>query len=225
MGRGNRERGCIIVIVQQLKLEQHKVVTIEPTANLKELLEQLNECGYQHIPVVSEGIYYGMAGYPEVHQAFFESGQEKEAFLTGTKVESIAINRHATIHEEGNIEEIFKAIDWVPFLAVLDDESRFNGILLKSTLFEMLRDALGMHNLGVRLTVSMPEMKGYLEKFASVVKDHSNIFGLLVLDDDTNFGYRRVSFKVAPETDIDKLTEDLKHIGVRVFHVAPVQKA
>lgn len=213
------------MIVQQLKLEQHKVVTIEPTANLKQLLEKLDECGYQHIPVVSEGIFYGMAGQPDVFQAFFNSGQDKEAFLTGTTVESITVNRHATIHENGNIEEIFQAIDWVPFLAVLDEENRFNGILLKSTLFDLLRDALGMHKQGIRLTVSMPEMKGYLEKFASVVKEYSNIFGLLVLDDDTNFGYRRVSFKVAPDTDIDSLTDDLKHIGVRVFHVTPVQTA
>jgi CBS domain-containing protein len=210
------------VIVQQLKLEEHKVITIEPTASLKELLEVLDRCGYQHIPVVADGVYYGMAGYSEVYKAYFESGQEKQPFLTATKVDSIAINKGATIHEEGNMEEIFKKIDFVPFLAVLDEESHFNGMLLKSTLFDMLRDALGMHKPGIRLTVSMPEMKGVLGKFSEVVKDYSSILGMLVLDDNTNFGYRRVSFKVAPDTDIDALTEDLKHIGVRVFHVTPV---
>jgi CBS domain-containing protein len=207
------------VIVQQLKLEVHKVITIEPSSNLRELLDTLDRSGFQHIPVVSEGIYYGMAGYADVYKAFFECGAEKSQFLQETKVESIAVNRGATIHEEGNIEEILHGIDRVPFLAVLDAENRFNGIMTKSALSELLRDALGMHKPGIRLTVSMPEMKGYLEKFAEVVKDHSNIFGLLVLDDNTNFGYRRVSFKVSPETDVDALTEDLKHIGVRVFHV------
>lgn len=210
------------MIVQQLKLEEHKVITIEPSASLKELLEVLNRCGYQHIPVVMDGVYYGTAGCTEVYKAFFDSGLDKQQFLTSTKVESITINQSATIHEEGNMEEIFTKIDYVPFLAVLDEESHFNGILLKSTLFDMLRDALGMHKPGIRLTVSMPEMKGVLGKFSEVVKDYSNIFGMLVLDDNTNFGYRRVSFKVAPETDIDALTEDLKHIGVRVFHVTPV---
>jgi predicted transcriptional regulator len=218
-GRGVKERGCFFVIVQQLKLEAHKVISIEPSASLKRLLEVLDECGYQHIPVVEDGLYHGMAGYPEVHQAYFESQSDRESFLSGTKVEQIAINKDATIHAEGNIEEIFHAIDRVPFLAVLDEEGRFNGIVLKSTLFNLLRDALGMHQPGVRLTVSMPEMKGYLEKFATVVKNHSNIFGLLVLDDNTNFGYRRVTFKVSPDTDIDALTDDLKHIGTRVFHV------
>lgn len=216
-------KGAFDVIVQQLKLEEHKVITIEPTASVKELLEVLDRCKYQHIPVVSGGVYYGMAGYGEIYKAFFESGLEKQQFLQETKVETVTINQGATISEEGNMEEIFKRIDYVPFLAVLDGESRFNGILLKSTLFDMLRDALGMHKPGVRLTVSMPEMKGQLGKFADVVKDYSNIFGMLVLDDNTNFGYRRVSFKVAPETDIEALTEDLKHIGVRVFHVTPVQ--
>ncbi|KEO82048.1 HPP family protein [Tumebacillus flagellatus] len=210
------------MIVQQLKLEEHKVITIEPTASLKELLEVLERCGYQHIPVVADGVFYGMAGYSEVYKAFFDSALDKQAFLAGTKVESVTINKNATISEEGNMEEIFKKIDYVPFLAVLDGESHFNGILLKSTLFDMLRDALGMHKPGIRLTVSMPEMKGVLGKFSEVVKDYSNIFGMLVLDDNTNFGYRRVSFKVAPETDIEALTEDLKHIGVRVFHVTPV---
>lgn len=212
------------MIVQQLKLEAHKVITIEPNASLKELLETLDRCGFHFIPVVSDGIFYGIAGYADVHKAYFESGADKGQFLVDTKVESIAINRQATIHEEGNIEEILKGIDRVPFLAVLDEANHFNGIVTKSGLTEMLRDALGMHKPGIRLTVSMPEMQGYLEKFADIVKNYSNIFGLLVLDDNTNFGYRRVSFKVSPETDIDRLTEDLKHIGVRVFHIAPVTK-
>jgi CBS domain-containing protein len=207
------------VIVQQLKLEVHKVTTIEPSANLRELLDTLEQSGFQHIPVVSEGIFYGMAGYTDVYKAFFESNAEKSQFLLETNVESIAVNRSATIHEEGNIEDILHGIDRVPFLAVLDAANSFNGIMTKSALSNLLRDALGMHKPGIRLTVSMPEMKGYLEKFAEVVKDHSNIFGLLVLDDNTNFGYRRVSFKVSPECDVDALTEDLKHIGVRVFHV------
>lgn len=208
------------MIVQQLKLEVHKVITIEPSANLKLLLETLDRSGFQHIPVVSDGIFYGMVGYADVHKAFFESQTDKEKFLAETTAESIAVNRGATIHEEGHIEDILKGIDRVPFLAVLDESNRFNGIVTKSALTEMIRDGLGMHKPGVRLTVSMPEMQGYLEKFGMVVKDHSNIFGLLVLDDNTSFGYRRVTFKVSPDTNIDALTEDLKHIGVRVFDVA-----
>ncbi|MGZ4031189.1 MAG: CBS domain-containing protein [Tumebacillaceae bacterium] len=207
------------MIVQQLKIESHKVVTIEPTANLSELLQVLDNSGYQHIPVVSDGIFSGMVGYSEVHKAFFEAGSDKDSFLKETTVDSIAINREAIIDEEGDIEKIFKKIDRMPFLAVLDESNHFNGIITRSVLFGLLRDALGMHKPGVRLTVSMPEMKGYLEKFANVVKNYSNIFGLIVLDDDTNFGYRRVSFKVGNEADIDALTEDLRGIGVRVFHV------
>jgi Mg2+/Co2+ transporter CorB len=196
------------------------VITIEPSANVKSLLKKLDESGFQHIPVVGDGIYFGMVGYADVHKAFFESQTDKETFLAETKVESIAVHRDATIHEEGNIEDILKAIDRVPFLAVLDENNHFNGIVTKSALTEMIREGLGMHKPGIRLTVSMPEMKGYLEKFGAVVKEYSNIFGLLVLDDNTSFGYRRVTFKVSPDTDIDALTEDLKHIGVRVFHVA-----
>lgn len=203
-------------------MEAHKVYTIEPSASLKDLLDKLETSGYQFLPVVADNIFYGIAGYADVHKAYFESGTDKTKFLAETKVESIAINRQATIHEEGNIEEILKGIDRVPFLAVLDAENKFNGIVTKSTLNGMLRDALGMHKPGIRLTVSMPEMQGYLEKFAALVKNYSNIFGLLVLDDNTNFGYRRVSFKVAPETNIDAMTDDLKNIGVRVFHIAPV---
>jgi CBS domain-containing protein len=207
------------VIVQQLKLDVHKVITIDPEANLNELLETLDRVGFQHIPVVSDGVFYGMVGYGEVHKAFFESGADKKRFLTETKVEAITVNKHATVHEEGNIEDILKVIDRVPFIAVLTEDNLFNGIVTRSALFEMLRDALGMHKPGIRLTVSMPEMQGSLLKFAEVVKKYSNIFGLLVLDDDTNFGYRRVSFKVAPDADVDAITEDLRHIGMRVFHV------
>lgn len=218
--RQGREKGvAYIVIVQQLKIESHKVVTIEPTADLNELLQVLDKSGYQHIPVVADGIFHGMVGYADVHKAFFGAAIDKDSFLKETKVDAIAINREAIIDEQGDVEQIFKKIDRMPFLAVLDEENRFNGIITRSVLFGLLRDALGMHKPGVRLTVSMPEMKGYLEKFANVVKNYSNIFGLIVLDDDTNFGYRRVSFKVAPEANIDELTEDLRGIGVRVFHV------
>lgn len=212
------------MIVQQLKLDAHKVFTVEPTASLKQLYETLDRSGFQYIPVVEDGIFYGIAGYADVHKAFFESGLDKEQFLNETKVESVAINRSAIIHEEGNIEEILQAIDRVPFLAVLDEQSQFNGIVTRSTLTDLIRDALGMHKPGIRLTVSMPEMKGSLLKFSEVVKNYSNIFGLLVLDDNTNFGYRRLTFKVSPNTDIDALTEDLKHIGVRVFHVTLASK-
>lgn len=212
------------MIVQQLKLDAHKVVTIEPNASVKQLLESLDRSGFQYIPVVDDGIFYGIAGYSDVHKAFFESGLDKEQFLNETKAESIAINRSAIIHEEGNIEEILQAIDRVPFLAVLDESSRFNGIVTRSAITGLIRDALGMHKPGIRLTVSMPEMKGSLLKFAEVVKNYSNIFGLLVLDDNTNFGYRRLTFKVSPNTDIDALTEDLRHVGVRVFHVTLASK-
>jgi len=210
------------MIVSQLKLEEHKVVRVAPSATLKELLAVLDESGYQHIPVLENGRYHGMIGYAEVHKAFFDSHVDKETFLTTTKVEAIAINGDATIHEEGNVEEIFNRIDRVPFIAVIGDDGLFNGIVTRTQLFNLLRDALGMHKPGIRLTVSVPEMKGMLQKFGGAVKDHSNIFGLLVLDDNTTFGYRRISFKVGPETDINELTEDLKHIGVRVFHVTPV---
>ncbi|TCP53735.1 threonine dehydratase-like protein [Tumebacillus sp. BK434] len=208
------------VIVQQLKVEAHKVVTIEPTANLNELLTALDSCGFQHIPVVADGAFFGMVGYADVHKAYFESGSaDKEQFLTETKVDAITVNKNATIHEEGSIEDILLAIDRVPFIAVLSEEGTFTGIVTHSANFEMLRDALGMHKPGIRMTVSMPEMQGSLLKFADVVRKYSNIFGLLVLDDDADFGYRRVSFKVAPDADVDAITEDLRQVGVRVFHV------
>ncbi len=207
------------MIVQQLKLEAHKVVTIEPQASLKDLLATLDHCGFQHIPVVADGVFCGMVGYADVHKAFFESDVAKDQFLTETKVESITVNKHATVHEEGNIEDILKAIDRVPFIAVLDGEGAFTSIVTRNSLYEMLRDALGMHQPGIRLTVSMPEMQGSLLKFAEVVRKHSNIFGMLVLDDNADFGYRRVSFKVAPEANVDAITEDLRSVGVRVFHV------
>ncbi|ASS74535.1 hypothetical protein CIG75_05670 [Tumebacillus algifaecis] len=207
------------MFVQQLKVEAHKVVTIEPQASLKELLATLDSCGFQHIPVVADGVFHGMVGYAEVHKSFFESGYDKEQFLSETKVETITVNKNATIHEEGSIEDLLSAIDRVPFIAVLNDDNSFAGIVTHSANFEMLRDALGMHKPGIRLTVSMPEMQGSLLKFADVVRKYSNIFGLLVLDDDADFGYRRVSFKVAPDADVDAITEDLRGIGVRVFHV------
>jgi CBS domain-containing protein len=210
------------VNVQQLKLEVHKVVTIAPTASLKDLLATLDNCGYQYIPVVAGGKFLGIAGYPDVHRAFFECGCDKEKFLAQTTVAQVAVNKEAVIDEEGNIEEILKRIDRVPFLAVLDPQGNFNGIVTKSALTELIREGLGMHKPGIRVTVSIPEMRGYLEKFSSVVKNYSNIYGLLVLDDHANTGYRRLSFKVSPDANINGLTEDLKNIGVRVFHVAPV---
>ena len=70
----------------------------------------------------------------------------------------------------------------MPYIAVLDEDNHFYGILTHSRMLDMLSDAWDVKNGSYVLTVLSDNTRGNLIKMSKIVSKHTNMSSVMTLD-------------------------------------------
>ena len=100
-------------------------------------------------------------------------------------------NATKTIKVNSPFFRVFFNIKDLPYIAVLDEENHFYGILTHARLLDMLSDAWNIKNGSYVLTILSDNDRGNLVKMAKIISKYSNIAGCLTLDVKTGELVRR----------------------------------
>lgn len=177
--------------------------------------------GYRCIPVLDEfsSSFKGNIYLQDVYRAIV-----KEAVTWEDSIMTLISDEDVYIEEQASFFRVFSNIKKYPYLAVLESNNHFTGILTHANVMELLEDSWGIKTGSYTLTVSTHEYQGALSTMLTSMKKFTNIHSLMTLDNESTF-FRRIIVtlpKDTTKTTLDKLTNHLESQGFRVFDVEKI---
>lgn len=205
------------MIIKQRLLKKNDVVWCKESDSSAEVLDKLKTSGYRCIPILDDNgqKFIGNAYKVSILEHMLEHEKEEVAIV------ELARDLDGTIFEESSFFESFFSIKRLPYLAVLDDEQNFVGILTHSKVFELLEEAWGYKTGSCALTIALPDTEGILAKVLTLVKKKTSVHSVFTIDDD-NWYLRRVIItlgKEANQSTIKEIEELLHKVGARLIDV------
>lgn len=198
---------------------KHDVQYCEPTYTIKQAYEKIKDTGYRCIPILSNDGHNFLGLVYKVHlldYLYEEKGSEDDS------IEVLIKSQDAFIFEEDSFFKAFFTIKRLPFIAVLNEDNEFLGILTHANVMDVLADSFGMKTGGYTLTIATIEHKGAIKDLVSMLKD-INIDGMLTLDNGEKY-LRRIIVNLPAELPEEKLNKLVKKLGEKEFRVTHVDQ-
>lgn len=187
---------------------------------VKEAMDHLESVGYRCVPVLEQSTnkFVGNIYLASIYRYLLKKvGDESDS------IEKLIEDRDLSIPADSPFVEAFFKIRKYPFLPVLDDQNKLEGILTHSKIIDILEQSWGVKNGVYSITVSSSIYKGALKNFISIVSNEANIEGLLTLDDENRLFRRLVVTLSKKDVDDHKLQQLMKRLDKNGFRTIFVQ--
>lgn len=206
------------MLVKSLVLKKDKLTTVKETVTLEEALKVLEDSGYRCVPILDESgqIFRGNIYKMHIYRHKSRGGDMSLPVTTLMK------NATKTISVDSPFFKVFFNIKDLPYIAVLDENNLFYGILTHSRLLSMLSDAWNLDISSYVLTVSSSGDRGDLEKMSKIFAKYVSVAACMTLDAKSNEIVRRTLFTLPSGTDINTLKEIIKRLEKKSFIVSEI---
>ncbi|GEO77985.1 CBS domain-containing protein [Companilactobacillus mindensis DSM 14500] len=206
------------MLVKSLVLKKDKLTTVKETVTLEEALKVLEDSGYRCVPILDESgqIFRGNIYKMHIYRHKSRGGDMSLPVTTLMK------NATKTISVDSPFFKVFFNIKDLPYIAVLDENNLFYGILTHSRLLSMLSDAWNLDISSYVLTVSSSGDRGDLEKMSKIFAKYVSVAACMTLDAKSNEVVRRTLFTLPSGTDINTLKEIIKRLEKKSFIVSEI---
>lgn len=206
------------MLVKSLVLKKDKLTTVKETVTLEEALKVLEDSGYRCVPILDESgqIFRGNIYEMHIYRHKSRGGDMNLPVTTLMK------NATKTISVDSPFFKVFFNIKDLPYIAVLDENNLFYGILTHSRLLSMLSDAWNLDISSYVLTVSSSGDRGDLEKMSKIFAKYVSVAACMTLDAKSNEVVRRTLFTLPSGTDIETLKEIIKRLEKKSFVVSEI---
>jgi CBS domain-containing protein len=205
------------MIVKQRHLLKENVTFCKESDPASVVLKKLYDSGYRCIPILDDHGEKFVGNAYKVHILEHQLENKDE----DVPISQLAMDHDGFISEESSFYQVFFSIKKLPYLAVLDENGSFTGILTHSKLFEILEEAWGYKTGSCALTLAFPETDGILAKTLTEIKKKHPIHCVFSLD-DKDWYLRRVIVtlsKGATSKTVKEIEVLLHKIGVRILDV------
>lgn len=199
-------------------LAKSKVTYVTENMSISEARFTIIQSGYRCIPVLDEKEekFVGLLFKETTSDYIIDNvGSVKD------NVSRVVEEKDAFIHENTAYFKVLFSIRRLPFMAVVDDDHNFLGIITHSKVMDILEDSYGIKNGGYSLTVSTTEGKGSLRKLFTAIHEDYNIEGVFTQDAGKQF-LRRVVItfnKSVSRKEIDELVHRVEANGFKVADI------
>ncbi len=166
------------MLIKSLVIKKDYLTTVNEKATLAEALKVLEDSGYRCVPIVDDTgtIFRGNIYKMHIYRHKSQGGDMNlpVTYLLKNATKAIKVN--------SPFFKVFFNIKDLPYIAVLDEENHFYGILTHSRLLDMLSDAWDIKNGSYVLTVLSDNARGNLIKMSKIVSKHTNMSSVMTLD-------------------------------------------
>lgn len=176
------------MLIRSLAIAKRDLTVVKESATLQEAIDILEESGFRCVPILDEtgtlfrGNIYKMHIYR--HKA---NGGDMSLPVT-----HLLKNATKFISIDSSFFKVFFTIKELPYIAVLNKDNTFFGILTHSSLLNMLSQAWSIDMGSYVLTVVAPSRKGDLYQITKIINKTSSIANILTLDATRDDVLRRV---------------------------------
>lgn len=186
---------------------------------IQQALQFLNETGFRSVPVLSKNgtTFEGLIYKVDILEYLYEKNGDANA-----SVSSLVESKDAFVYDEDSFFKTFLTIRRLPFIAVLNAEKEFQGIITHSNVMDVLEDSFGMKTGGYTLTIATIEHKGAIKELVSLIRD-INIDGMLTLDNGEKY-LRRIILNLPGSLSEGKIQEIKRKLEAKEFRVTHIDR-
>lgn len=211
------------MLIKQVCIPKSALTTVDETCTLSDALLILEQSGYRCVPVLDKSgkIFRGNIYKMHIYRHKSEGGD------MSLPVTHLIKNATKFIHINSSFFKIFFSIKELPYIAVLDENQHFYGILTHSTLLNILAQSWNATEGRYVLTIASDGHQGDLSTVSKIISKQSQITSCITLD-ARNEGYsRRMLFTLPADTTDQTLkiiVNKLERKKYKVVEVEDLQK-
>ena len=207
------------MLIKSLVYKKDYLTTVNEKATLAEALKILEDSGFRCVPILDDTgtIFRGNIYKMHIYRHKSQGGD------MNLPVTYLLKNATKTIKVNSPFFRVFFNIKDLPYIAVLDEENHFYGILTHARLLDMLSDAWNIKNGSYVLTILSDNDRGNLVKMAKIISKYSNIAGCLTLDVKTGGLVRRNLFTLPIGVSRETMTAIVNRLEKKGFVVPEIE--
>lgn len=207
------------MLIKSLVYKKDYLTTVNEKATLAEALQILENSGYRCVPILDDSgkLFRGNIYKMHIYRHKSQGGD------MNLPVTYLLKNATKTIKVNSPFFQVFFNIKDLPYIAVLDEQDYFYGILTHSKLLGMLSDAWNIKNSSLVLTVLSDNERGNLVKMAKIISKYTNIASCLTLDVKLGELVRRNLFTLPVGVSNDTMKAIVDKLEKKGFVVAEIE--
>ncbi|MBP2098572.1 cyclic di-AMP binding protein CbpA [Enterococcus rivorum] len=207
------------MLLKSVVIKKKNLTTVNESCTLDEALKILEESGYRCVPILDEsgkifrGNIYKMHIYR--HKANGGDMSLPVTYLLKNATKFIFVNT--------SFFKVFFTIKELPYIAVLDENNYFYGILTHSTLLNILAQSWNIEQGSYVLTVASTGKQGDLASITKIIAKHSSIASCITLDIGEDEFIRRTLLTLPSDTSEETCAVIVENLEKKNFKVIEIE--
>jgi CBS domain containing-hemolysin-like protein len=199
--------------------KKQNLTTVSETNTLAEALEILEDSGYRCVPILDESskIFRGNIYKMHIYRHKANGGD------MNLPVTHLLKNATKFIHVTDSFFHVFFTIKELPYIAVLDHDNQFYGILTHSSLLNMLAQSWSIEDGSYVLTIASTGKQGDLAAISKIISKYSNIASCITLDVGKDEFIRRTLITLPAGTTLELRDKIIAQLENKQFKVVEIE--
>jgi len=206
------------MLLETLAIPKNKLTTVPESTDLVAALEVLEDSGFRCVPILDETDTFFLGNVYKMH-IYRHKANNLDMSLPVT---TLLKNDNKFIPLNSSFFKIFFDIKDLPYIAIVNEQNEFHGILTHACLLGILQEAWNVKRGSFVLTVMSSAVPGDLARMTTLISKFSPILNCITLDIDKDGYLRRTIFTlpidIKKET-VDKIIKQLKAKNHKVIEV------
>jgi len=198
-------------------LSKDKLITVTPKITIGKALQIIDENNFLSIPVVEDNKFYGSISKERIYTYYYEKCVDKKCLLSDFVVENVMRTDVPVINPMQEVEEAAHFLETrsVSFVAVVDNNGEFKGIVTHHAIFHQFTELFGL-NKGKRLAVIAYDIQGQVSKLTKIITENKgDIISLVIVDPKSVTDVKEIVLRL--DTDnFDDIVSKVKTAGFKV---------
>ncbi|ETA73958.1 cyclic di-AMP binding protein CbpA [Ligilactobacillus equi] len=207
------------MLLKSLVKPKNTLTTVTEDVTLAQALEVLETSGYRCVPILdtTQKIFRGNIYKMHIYRHKSQGGD------MNLPVTHLLKNATKFIDVDTPFFNVFFSIRDLPYIAVLDKNNHFYGILTHNRLLEMLSQSWNFNVGSYVLTVVSAGERGDLVDMSKIITKYTSIASCITLDVQAGELVRRVLFTLPADVTHEKLERIIANLERKGFRVPEVE--
>lgn len=207
------------MLLKSVVIKKDNLTTVNESCTLEEALSILEDSGYRCVPILDESgkIFRGNIYKMHIYRHKANGGD------MSLPVTYLLKNATKFIYVNTSFFKVFFTIKELPYIAVLDENNYFYGILTHSTLLNILAQSWNVKQGSYVLTIASVGQQGDLAAISKIIAKYSSIASCITLDVDSEEFVRRTLITLPAGTTAETYTAIVEHLERKNFKVVELE--
>ena len=206
------------MIFSSLIKTKDKLTTLPETATLGEALSILEDTGFLCVPVLDKS---GRIFRGNIYKMHLYRHKSRNGDMS-LPVTSLLKNATKFVSINSAFFSVFFAMRDLPYIAILNEENQFYGILTHNSMLRMLAEGWNVNNGSYVLTVTTPDERGSLMTATKEITRYCQIVNVLSFDPE-HTSLKQVLFTLPADVDHDKMVKVVRRLQKKGFQVSEIE--